>query len=146
LQLIEYAILNFPKTKLHVILVYGFRLPDSRWGLTHFSAKREINRLTTESYAKAMRTFLREHSGDIDRLQIELFSGCNSFAFQNFSEQLDVKDAVVPKGKFLQFDQPKCFDPIRLIKKNMEHVIEIPLEMDRVPQKTKFSLLSLLNL
>ncbi len=146
LQLIEYAILNFPKTKLDIILVYGLRLPDTRWGLTHFSAIREINKLTTETYAKAKNVFVREHSDTIEDLRFELFTGLNSFAFQNFSEQLGVKDAIVPRGKFLNYNGSKCFDPTRFIKKNMEKVIEIPLETTVEHQEARFSISSLLNL
>jgi hypothetical protein len=146
LQLIEYAILNFPKTKLDIILVTGFRLPDTRWGLNNFSAGREINKLTSESYVKAKNVFFREHSDAIQSLGIELFTGHNSFAFKNFSEQLDVKDAVVPQGNFLNFDHPQCFDPTRFIKKNIGNVIEIPLETAVEHKRVKFSLSGLLNL
>ncbi|MGB5819661.1 MAG: hypothetical protein WBG90_09265 [Saonia sp.] len=146
LQLIEYAILNFPKTKLDIILVSGFRMPDTRWGITHFSARREINKLTTESYAKAKRRLFREHSDVIEKVRIELFTGCNSFAFENFLRQLQVNDAIVPKGKFLQFKNSRCFDPTRLIKKSIKNAVEAPLETSKEFEKIKFSISNLLNL
>ncbi|WP_339712177.1 universal stress protein [uncultured Kriegella sp.] len=146
LQLIEYAILNFPDTKLDIILVHGFKLPDTRWGLTHFSALREVNKLNTDAFAKAKNMFVREHSDVIVRLRFELFTGSNSFAFRNFAEQLGVKDAIVPKGKFLHVDNSKCFDPTRFVKSNIDNVIEIPFELTEEYQKTKFSLSGLLNL
>lgn len=146
LQLIEYAILNFPKTKLNIVLVNGFKLPETRWGLYQFSAGREINRLTTEKYINAKKVFFREHSDAIQSLGIELFTGRNSPAFQNFSEQLEITDAIVPKGDFLNFSHPQCFDPTPFIKKNIQNVIEIPLETAVEHRKVKFSLTSLLNL
>ncbi|SDM48549.1 universal stress protein [Kriegella aquimaris] len=145
LQLIEYAILNFPEAKLDIILVHGFRLPDTRWGLTHYSAMREVNKLNTDVFAKAKNMFVREHSDVIGRLRFELFTGNNSFAFQNFAEQLDVKDAIIPKGKFLNVNNSKCFDPTRFIKKNIDNVIEIPFELTEEYQKGRFSLSALLN-
>lgn len=146
LQLIEYAVLNFPKTPLEVILVSGFKLPDTRWGITHFSEKREINKFTTESFAKAKQTFIREHSDTIGNVHVRLFTGYNSLAFQNFSEQLQAHDAIVPKGKFLHYSNANSFDPTRYIRKNVTNVIEIPLETSRVVQKSKFSISGLLNL
>ena len=146
LQLLEYAILNFPRTELDITLVYGFILPDTRWGLIHYSAGSEISKLTSPDYAKAKNAFVREHSDVILDLRIELFTGCNSFAFQNFLEQLDIRDAIIPKGKFLNFDHARCFDPSRFIRKNVENVIEIPLDVTREYPKAKFSLSSLLNL
>lgn len=146
LQLVEYAILNFPKTKLDIILVYGFKMPDMKWGLAHFSARREINKLSTESFTKAKNVLVREHSDAIERLNIELFTGYNSCAFQNFTEPLEVNDAIVPKGKFLHFDHSRCFDPTRFIKKNIQNIIEIPLAVNEERQRPKFSLTSLLNL
>ena len=146
LQLIEYAILNFPKRKLDITLVYGFKLPDTKWGLVHFSERGEIKKLTTEAYANAKNVFEREHSDAIGRLDIKLFTGCNSMAFQNFIELLDVHDAIVPTGNFLNFNNSKCFDPTRFIRKSIVNVIEIPTDTSRELQKSKFSLSSLLNL
>lgn len=146
LQLIEYAILNFPKTKLEIILVYGFKLPETRWGLAQFSARREILKLTNEAYEKAKRVFIREHADAIENMEVELFTGRNSFAFQNFIEQLNVADAIVPKGKFLDFNDSKSFDPTRFIKKNVANVIEIPLDASKELERSKFSLSHLLNI
>ncbi len=145
LQLVEYAILNFPKTHLDIILIYGFRLPDNRWGLTHFSQVREINKLVGGPYAQAKNILVREHSDVIKHIRIELFTGFNSFAFQNFLEKLDVRDAIVPEGKFLQFNNISCFDTSFYIKKNIENVIEIPIEAGKDYPKAKFSFSSLLN-
>lgn len=146
LQLIEYAILNFPKTKLDIILLYGFKLPETRWGLIHYFPRREINSLTSQSYAHAKNVLVREHSDAIQRLSIELFTGCNSLAFQNFTEMLEVRDAIVPTGNFLDFNNNKCFDPTRFIKKNIENVIEIPMGTIEEYPRTRFSFSSLLNL
>jgi hypothetical protein len=55
-------------------------------------------------------------------------------------------DAVIPKGPFLNYNKPNCFDPIRFIKKNIENVIEIPLEPKANSREVKFSISSLLNL
>jgi len=146
LQLIEYAFINFPNTKLDIILIAGFKLPDTRWAITHFNEKSQIRKQLSEEFYKAKRLLVREHKEAIKDITFELFSGVNSFAFQNFLEQLHVEDAIVPKDNSMHCLSKKWFDTTNFIKKNVKNVIEVPVELtEEVPQR-KYSLVSLFNL
>lgn len=146
LQLVEYAILNFPDTKLDIRLVSGYRMPNTRWALIHFNESELVRKQFTKSFKNAKRRILREHNNNIERLTFELFTGVNSFAFENLLEQIDTDDAIVPKGTALNGSSNNWFDTTNLIKKNVKNVIEVQMEpTEEVPQK-KFSLISLFNL
>ena len=146
LQLVEYALLNFPNTKLDIILIAGFKLPDTRWSIFHFSEREQIRKQLSEEFNEAKRLIVLEHKEAITNITIQLFSGINSFAFQNFLEQLHVDDAIIPKGYSLYCPSGKWFDTTGFIKKNVKNVIEVPVERtEKVPQK-KYSLIRLFNL
>jgi len=146
LQLVEYAILNFPDTKLDIVLIAGYRLPDTRWGVTHFHEREKIREQVSGKFKEAKRRIVLEHKNAIETISFELFTGVNSFAFQNFLEQINVDDAVVPSKKALFCPNSKWFDTTDFIKSNMKNVIETPIEISEEVTDKKFSLISLFNL
>ena len=146
LQLIEYALLNFPNTKLNIVLIAGFRLPDTRWAVFHFSESKQIRMQLSEEFIEAKHLIIREHKEAIENITFQLFSGVNSFAFQNFLEQLHLDYAVIPKGNTLYYPNRKWFDTTRLIKKNVKNIIEVPVELKEEVSQKKYSLISLFNL
>lgn len=146
LQLIEYAVLNFPNTKLEIILVAGYKLPDTRWAIIHFNEREQVRKLVKDRFIIAKRRLVTEHKKNIGKLSFELFTGANSFAFQNFLDQLNVEDAIIPKEKSLYCSENKWFDTTKLIKHNVKNVIQVPLEIKEKMLQNKSSLISLFNL
>jgi len=145
LQLVEYAILNFPNTKLDIVLIAGFWLPDSKWGLIHFSEREQIAKQISQEFNEEKRRLLLENKGTIENISIKLFSGFNSFAFQNFLEQIDAENAIIPKNSKLQYQSKKWFDTTKFIKRGVKNVIEVSYEtINKIPQK-EYSLISLFN-
>ncbi|GHC46587.1 universal stress protein [Ulvibacter litoralis] len=145
LQLVEYAILNFPNTKLEIILIAGYKLPDTRWEVTHFKAKEQFRKQLSNEFIAYERRLILEHENHIEAISFELFTGINSYSFQNFLKQLDVEDAVVPKGAFSHSPNHKWFDTTKYLKKCVNNVVEVSLDVtDEEPQR-KFSLVSLFN-
>lgn len=127
LQLVEYAILNYPNTLLDIVLVHGYRPPTTKWEAINFSPIREINKLSGESFCRAKNQLCREHKGELGNLRVELFTGHNSMAFKNFMEQHQLEEAVVPANRFLMCSGTRSFDVTPLIKKNMPQVVEISM-------------------
>ncbi|WP_432411186.1 hypothetical protein [Rasiella sp. SM2506] len=146
LQLVEYAILNYPDTKLDIKLIAGYKLPDTRWGITHFNEREQIRKQFTDDFEKAKRRIVLEHKNTIQTFSFELFTGVNSFAFQNFLEQIDAEYAIVPKKETLNCPNKKWFDATSYIKKNVKNVIEVPVDVSEEITEKKFSLINLFNL
>lgn len=146
LQLVEYAILNFPDTKLEIILIAGYKLPETRWDATHFKAKEQFRKQLSNEFMAYERRLILEHQNHIASISFELFTGINSYAFQNFLKQLAVEDAVIPKEAFFHSPNYKWFDTTKYVKKCVNNIVEVSLDVtDEVPQR-KFSLVSLFNL
>ncbi|SDB25230.1 hypothetical protein SAMN03097699_0312 [Flavobacteriaceae bacterium MAR_2010_188] len=138
LQLVEYAILNFPETKLDIIMVAGYKIPDTRWGIMHFNPREQVRKLCSDAYVDSKRRLLQEHKKNIECLSFELFTGINSFAFINFLEQIEAEDAIVPKNESLYCDQYRWFDASRFIKSNVKNVVEIPVESTKRYRRESF--------
>ena len=139
LQLLDYAILNYPNEQLSLVLVSGYRIKESLWDMRNFSEQREINKLCSEEFTKSKRTFLREHRDVVDRLSIHLFSGHNMFAFKNFLKQNDLQDGIITDAQFLSYEKPNTFDPSHLMESCLENTIEIPLASDRAYKQSQVS-------
>jgi len=146
LQLIEYAFLNFLDTKLDIVLVAGFKLPDTRWKIAHFREGKQIKNLLSEEFNEAKRIIELQHKEDIENINFELFTGVNLFAFQDFIEQCQVTDAIIPKNNSLHSSNRKWFDTTKFIKKNVKNVIEVPFELKRKVPPKKRSLAGIFNL
>lgn len=146
LQLVEYAILNFPNSKLDIILNAGFRLPETRWDLIHFNETEQIAKQLSKEFIENKRRLILEHKDSINKISFEIFSGVNSFAFKNFLAQIAADSAIIPKDSKLQCRSNRWFDTTGFIKKNIKNAIQVPFEdAVHVPQK-KYSLVNLFNL
>ncbi len=143
LQLIEFAVLNFPNDKLDIRLIAGYRLPDSRWAITHFSEREQLHKEFSEDFIDFKRRLEKEHKDTIGSISFEVFTGVNSFAFQNFIEQIEAEDAIVPTIKALKCTGKKWFDATNFIKKNLKNVIEVPIEFEEEVTEKKFSLINI---
>ena len=146
LQLIDYAILNFPNDILDIILISGFELNENLWSMRNYSEQREVNKLCSESYTKAKRIFLREHRDNIERLHIRLFTGHNNVAFQNFVDQNALDTAIIAGEGFLQYQQSRAFDSSTYIKACIKNIIEIPLEQKSSYKNPQLSISTIYNL
>ncbi len=128
LQLVEYATLNHPESMLNITLVAGFHLPQSFWGIAHYSEREQVNNQLSEEFNAFRRRLVIEHKSTINNITIKLFTGVTAYAFKNFLEQLEVKDAVVPKDGFLYNSSRSWFDTTVFLRKTVSHVVEVAME------------------
>lgn len=146
LQLIEYAVLNYPRTELEIILVCGYKLPDSMWGLRNFSSGSMVGSLSTEAFKKAVGRINKQYCDQVKVVRIELFIGSNAFSFQNFIEQFEVQDGIVRQVDDLAFENAKCFDPSELMRKCMKHIVVAPVGANVPVRKAKLSFAGNVNI
>ncbi len=147
-QLMEYAVLNFQGEPLQIVLAHGFRLPDSKWGLIHFSARFEEKKLKTAEFTKAVDRMLKTHGDAIESVRTFMFTGRNTLAFQDAIGPLGITDAVIPNPGVLRFSNRRSFDPSRYIRKCVPGSVEVQIEPNSGErlQKHMFSIQNLLNL
>ena len=136
LQLVEYAVINYPDNNLDIILIAGYRLSHSYWGIRHFNEKEQVYSQVSNQFIESKRRLELEHNNIIGRISIRLFTGANSLAFKNFVEYLEVRDAIVPKYG-LQCAAKNWFDTTTYLKKNLQNVVEVVMGQPKEVQETK---------
>lgn len=145
LQLVEYAILNYPDTKLDIRLIAGYRMPAFRWGAFHFNEREQVHKQLNEPFIDAKRRLLKVHSNNIETFSIELFTGHNSVAFQNYLKQKSVDHAVVPKKSTLCCSSKKWFDTTNFIKNTVSDIVEVSVDISQENTNKRFSPINLFN-
>ncbi|MCK0144362.1 hypothetical protein MWU78_01710 [Arenibacter sp. F26102] len=123
----------------NVILIYGFRVPTLETELFQFSSSKIIRKLARVEFLEAKANFVNKNYCRINSISIEVFTGTNSFAFQNFRDQHQIHEAIIPEGGFLQFSGTSCFDPTKYIKKNIAKVHQVKMEQQVVEEYQKGS-------
>lgn len=143
LQLIEYAVLNHPNTRLDIVLLVGYRIPENRWSIVHFRKQNEIQNQLSEPFKQAYSRVVLEYKDIINSITFEMFNGINSFSFKNFIEGIGAEHAVIPKNKSLYLSGNKWFDTTKYIRKEVANVIEAPVLLGNDMPQGKVSLAGL---
>ncbi len=122
LKLAEYAFKLYYQQIIHLILVHPYRMPLSDSELYDFSPRKIVSELESDEFQRARNELVQRFYVNIGSIQMELFTGLNALAFQNFTESLKVRTAVVPQKGFLDFSHTTTFDLLPLIQKNIPEV------------------------
>ena len=107
---------NSSKTRLDIILIHGFRLSDSIMDLLFYSKHQQISALTTSEFKEACGVIKNKYDSQINSLTIELFSGFNVSAFNNYLEANKI-DEIFISDKEMTFTNKSSFDLSHYIKK-----------------------------
>ncbi|QCX38863.1 hypothetical protein FF125_10605 [Aureibaculum algae] len=145
LQLVEYVILNYPDSYIDIILLAGYKLPDNRITLMHFNGREQINKQLNDDFISAKKSLVHQHKKNINSISIQLFTGVNSYAFNNFLIKLNANDAIVPKEKSLCYHGKRWFDPTKYLRKNVTNIVEVPYKVSTELPQQKFSLINIFN-
>lgn len=125
LDLIKNAILNFPNQKIKIIMAYGLKTHISDFEPMNFLSSRYLTSELSNDFVNKKNRLQLEHSNQIAKIQIEVFTGTNSYAFKNFLMANEVTDAIIPKSKLRNFSSKNHFDLSDLINKQVTNVIAV---------------------
>ncbi|WP_422080848.1 hypothetical protein [Ulvibacterium sp.] len=128
LKLAEYAFGLYPEEIIDLLLVYPYKLELSDSEFYRFSPRRIIAELNSKEFKSAKNQLVNRFYININNIEMELFTGINSLAFQNFRDRHQIKTAVVPQKGFLDFSHSSAFDPLHLIQNNIKEVHSISVE------------------
>lgn len=96
LKLVFRAIEDNPDSQLRLLLVHRVSLSDSITDMLFYSKKKLLQSLETKEFKESCNIILSRYEKKIESLKIELFSGFNSKAFQNFLEGNEVDEIYSP--------------------------------------------------
>lgn len=107
---------NEAENTFDVILLHGFTLSDSIRDLLFFSKYQQIEALTTPEFEEAYEVIKNKFDSQISSLRIDLFTGYNVSAFNNYLEGNRVSEIFV-SGKQSVFSNKKSFNLNKFIEK-----------------------------
>lgn len=103
-------------TTFDVILLHGLSLSDSIRDLLFFSKHEQIGTLTTPEFEEAYEVIKNKFDSQISSLRIDLFTGYNVSAFNNYLEGNKVEEIFI-SAKQQIFSNKNSFNLDRFIAK-----------------------------
>lgn len=130
LKLAEHVFQLYPDEIINFLFVYPYRLPLSDSELYWFSPSKIMAEHKSDEFSKSKDEFVNKFFQNIYSIEMDLFTGINSHAFNNFIDHHKVQTAVVPQNGYLNFSDNSSFDPLGLIKKNVTkvHIVNMKIE------------------
>lgn len=130
---------------VNIILVYGAYLSDSITDLLFFSKPAYLANLQSEKFTEACEILKNKYDSQIGSLTVDLFSGYNQRAFENFLSGNKVDEMFVPRS--YHFKQGKRgFDLLPYFRKSSLPMTEIEWrETAQVPEKEHLAELFLIS-
>lgn len=122
---------NESNVTLDIILLHGLTLSDSIRDLLFSTKYQQIESLTTPEFEEACEVIKNKFDSQISSLRIDLFTGYNVSAFNNYLEGNRVVEIYVSDNKPV-FTNKKSFDLSRFIEKSSANVITV----DAMPNTT----------
>ncbi|TRZ40803.1 hypothetical protein D3A96_15250 [Robertkochia marina] len=132
LKIAEESFKIFPDEILNIVFVFPYRLPGSATELYWYSPSKIINEYTDQDFHQMKDELVRNHYPNISTISVEIFTGINSRAFNNFRSHHQIESAIVPQKGFLDFSKIDTYDPRKLIFKTIPNVHEISITKDSI--------------
>jgi DNA polymerase elongation subunit (family B) len=114
--------------KLRIILVHGIMAPTSITELLFYSKAKELEELENAEFQASCKLLLGKFDEKIERMTIDLFSGFNQSAFENYLDANRVDEAYIPANYKLKLTSRSSFDLIPFFSKSKLPLTRIDLE------------------
>ena len=101
-----------------LLLVHGIYLPDSITDLLFFSKTNLINSLETEDFVSSCWLIRNHFQSKINSLHLDVFTGLNMAAFNQYLEVNEVDEAFIPKHHTFSRRHQRSFDLVPYIRKS----------------------------
>jgi hypothetical protein len=122
-----------------VILLHGMSLSDSIRDLLFFSKSKQIDSLTNSEFEEAYEVIRNKFENQISSLRIDLFTGYNLSAFNNYLEGNKVEQIFISDKKPVLTNK-NSFDLSRFIEKCKVEVTKVDFGANAtVPEKGKIA-------
>ena len=126
LSVIRNAMTFLGDTGVSVLLVHGIFLPDSIPDLLFFSKTKLIQSLETDEFVWSCGLLRNRFQTKIDSLEVDIFTGINVAAFNNYLEANRIHEAFIPENyRFLPRNK-RSFDIIPFIQKSSLSITRVP--------------------
>lgn len=114
--------------KLRIILIHGIMASTSITELLFYSKSRKLMELETPEFQASCKLLLGKFDEKIEHMTIDLFSGFNQSAFENYLEANQVKEAYIPSTYKLKLPNSSSFDLIPYFTKSKLPLLKVDWE------------------
>lgn len=128
LNLVKEALNDNPETDTNIILVHGIEAPDSITELLFFSKRKLLSSLETEEFQSSCKLLQSKYGSQINSFCLDVFTGKNQAAFENYLEGNKVDETYIPNGYKFKRKNKKSFDITPYFIKSSIKTTEINLQ------------------
>lgn len=111
--------------KLKVILVYGQWVSSSINDLLFYSKAKVLEKLESEEFKASCQILLGKYENTIEQMTIEIFSGRNQNAFENYLLGSKVTEAYIPNNYTFKLKNSSSFDLMPYLTKSKLPLVEV---------------------
>lgn len=125
LILIKTAIQNNPDKKLDIVLVHGVEMTDSITELLFFSKFKLLKKISNDAFDGGLADIRNDYAANINSLRVELFTGFNQAAFNNFLEANRISQIFLANEYAFKSNYKHSKDLTSFINKSVQKKVEI---------------------
>lgn len=123
--------------KIHLILVHGLMASTSITELLFYSKRNTLSKLETPEFQASCKLLLAKFEDRIERMTVDIFSGINQSAFENYTSANNVEEAFIPVNYKLKLKSSDSFDIIPFFRKSKLNLTEVNWEDFSMPAKER---------
>ncbi len=128
LTLVKEALNSNQEIDVNIVLVHGIEAPDSISELLFFSKRKLISSLETQEFKSSCKLLQNKYGTQINSFCLDVFTGKNQAAFENYLEGNKIDEAYVPKGYKLKKKHKRSFDITSYFQKSNIQVHEVDIQ------------------
>lgn len=124
-NLVKTALNSNEEDSFEIILLHGLYLPDTMTELILFRKKETIRKLENAAFRESCQMLLSKYGKRIESLSVDLFTGFNQSAFENYLEANRVDEIYALAESRFKGPHKRSFDLMPFVKKASVHLFKI---------------------
>lgn len=120
----------------NIILLHGAYMSTSITELLFYSKDKLIKELSNDEFNEAIHILKNKYDSNIESIRIDIFSGYNRAAFNNYVEANAIDEVVVATNFQYKFNNKKSFDWLPMAYKANVKIHELQIHQEMImPEK-----------
>jgi hypothetical protein len=101
--------------------------------LLFYSKRKTLSKLETPEFQASCKLLLSKFEDRIERMTVDIFSGFNQSAFENYTSANNVEEAFIPGNYKLKLKSSDSFDIVPFFRKSKLRLTEVNWEDFSMP-------------
>ncbi len=127
LSLARHAIDKANGDAVEIVMMHCMFLPTSIIDLLYFSKSETLKSLATPNFKRAYLELVRRHAANDLCIRMDLFTGLNQRAFNNFIQGNDIHEALIPDPYRHDLRHKDSFDPLPYVRRSGIKITEVTM-------------------